>query len=310
MKMGVCGTGRIGACLAALMVGNGVETAVISRSAESADRCADAVEREFAFLAEKGLVTPAQIAAALKLLTVSTDYNALRGAVLVMEAVAEDPTVKSAVFAAIENAVDPNTIIASSTSALTPDELCRHMRHPERFLIAHPFQPAHLQPLIELAGTEQTPPAVIERAKALLEGPLKRQVVVLKKAVPGFIVNRIAQAMFRECIDLIEEGVADAADLDKAIKYAVGMRYASIGLLEYFDDVGFQLEKNIAQSVYPSLCSTSDIQQLVKDGLQSGKTGLKAGAGLYDWAEKDAADYQRRKTDPFLATFNWSLPES
>ena len=310
MKMGVCGTGRIGVCLTALMVGNNVETTVIARSQESADRCVGAVDQEFKFLAEKGLVTAAQKTAVMKLLTVTTDYRALQGSELIFEAVAEDPDTKAAVYAAIEDAVDDDTIIASSTSALTPDELCKTMRRPERFLVAHPFQPAHLQPLVELAGNKQTTPVAMERAKELLEGPLKRQVVVLKQAVPGFIVNRIAQSMFRECIHLVQEGIAEPADLDKAIRYAVGMRYASIGLLEYFDDVGFQLEKNIAQSVYPSLCRTQDVQPLVEEGLQTGKTGLKAGMGLYRWEKRDIADYQQRKTEPFLAIFNWSLPEA
>ena len=84
---------------------------------------------------------------------------------------------------------------------------------------------------------------------------------------------------------LIEQGVTTAADIDRAVKYAVGMRYASIGLLEYFDAVGYELESAIAKNVYPDLCGTRELQQLVLDGLATGKTGQAAGQGLYDWSQ-------------------------
>lgn len=126
----------------------------------------------------------------------------------------------------------------------------------------------------------------------------------------GFLVNRFAQALFRESIYLIEQGVTTAADIDKAVKYAMGMRYASIGLLEYFDAVGYFLESTIAQNVYPDLCDTKEIQDLVKAGLASGKTGQAAGQGLYDWSKKDADDFRRRKQSPYFdGVKDWTMPE-
>lgn len=214
----------------------------------------------------------------------------------------------SDIYEKVEAVVSADTILASSTSAITPDDLCKNLTHPQRFLVAHPFQPAHLQPLVELVGSSRTSPGVIAAAKKLLEETLHRQVVVLHQGVPGFIVNRIAQAMFRECISMVENDVASVEDIDKAIKYAVGMRYASIGLLEYFDDVGFDLEKNIAESVYPSLCNTRDIQPSVLAGIASGNTGLTAGKGLYDWNVKDVTEYQLRKTAPLLNGLDWDFP--
>ena len=122
-------------------------------------------------------------------------------------------------------------------------------------------------------------------------------------------MNRLAQALFREAIYLIEQGVATAADIDQAVKYAVGMRYASIGLLEYFDAVGFKLEKTIAESVYPDLCSTTEIQQTVLSGLACGQTGQAAGRGLYDWSERDSDDFRRRKQKPYLSDVrDWTMP--
>ena len=133
--------------------------------------------------------------------------------------------------------------------------------------------------------------------------------VRLERSVPGFLVNRFAQALFREAIYLVEQGVASATDIDRAVKYAVGMRYASIGLLEYFDDVGFELESAIAQNVYPDLCGATTLQKTVLDGLDSGTTGLRAGRGLYDWESKDIPDYQLRKQAPFYKIAGtWNMP--
>ena len=145
---------------------------------------------------------------------------------------------------------------------------------------------------------------------AVLLETLHRQVVVLNRSVPGFLVNRFAQALFRESIYLIEQGVTTAADIDRAVKYAVGMRYASIGLLEYFDAVGYELESAIAKNVYPDLCGTRELQQLVLDGLATGKTGQAAGQGLYDWSQKDADDFRRRKQSPYFAGVKeWAMPD-
>ena len=141
---------------------------------------------------------------------------------------------------------------------------------------------------------------------ALLER-LGRQVVTLKKSVPGFLVNRFAQALFRESLDLLEKDVATPADIDRAVKYAVGMRYASIGLLEYFDAVGFELERAIAENVYPTLCNTDKIQKIVSDGIRDGRTGQKAGEGLYRWDEDSLADFRVRLQEPFLKSVeNWT----
>jgi len=183
------------------------------------------------------------------------------------------------------------------------------VENPSRFLLAHPFQPVHMLPLVEVVCHEQTSEDTLQRTRILLDS-LKRQVVVLKKSVPGLLVNRFAQALFRESLYLMEEGVTTAEDIDRAVKYAVGMRYASIGLLEYFDAVGFDLEKAIALNVYPDLCGTKEIQKTVEQGLASGRTGQAAGIGLFDWSQKDPDDFRYRKQAPYFEGVRaWDMPE-
>lgn len=305
--IGIVGTGNIGGCMATLSIGNGFETIVVAYDESEKQRCLNTVQQNFSDLKEKGLVKDENINAAMKFLHITLSYEDLKDADFVFEATSENIKVKKEVYGNIERVCGADIIIASSTSSITADELAACVEKKERLVVTHPFQPAHLLPLVELAGNSATTPEVMKKAREILE-KLKRKVVTLYKDIPGFIVNRLAQAMFRESLYMVEQGVASVEDIDKSIKYAVGMRYASIGLLEYFDDVGFELERDIALNVYPSLCNTTEIQDIVTKRIEDGNTGLKAGRGLYDWSNRDVDEYRRRKIGPYLENFDWELP--
>ena len=305
----VYGSGTIGSCEATLIIGHGLPCVVIGHSQRGLERCRKAIEQNWDDLIAEGLATEKNKAAALKLLTITNDPVALAGCTFVFEAVAEGTEQKQEVYQAIEQYAAPNAVIASCTSSIDAEVLAKLTGRPENLLIAHPFQPVHMLPLVEVVRHEKTADETVSRTLALLER-LHRQVVVLNRSVPGFLVNRFAQALFRESIYLIEQGITTAADIDKAVKYAMGMRYASIGLLEYFDAVGYDLESTIAGNVYPDLCDTKEIQSLVKEGLASGMTGQAAGQGLYDWSQKDGDDFRRRKQSPYFdGVKEWTMPE-
>ena len=305
----VYGSGTIGSCEATLIIGHGLPCVVIGHSERGLERCRKAIEQNWDDLIAEGLATEKNKAAALKLLTSTNEPVALAGCTFVFEAVAEGTEQKQEVYQAIEQYAAPNAVIASCTSSIDAEVLAKLTGRPENLLIAHPFQPVHMLPLVEVVRHEKTADETVSRTLALLER-LHRQVVVLNRSVPGFLVNRFAQALFRESIYLIEQGITTAADIDKAVKYAMGMRYASIGLLEYFDAVGYDLESTIASNVYPDLCDTKEIQSLVKEGLASGMTGQAAGQGLYDWSQKDGDDFRRRKQSPYFdGVKEWTMPE-
>ena len=308
-KIAVYGSGTIGSCQATLVIGHGIPCVVIGYSESGLERCRKAIAQNWDDLITEGLATQANKTAAMKLLTISNDPAALDGCTFVFEAVAEARDKKQSVYQAIEQYAAPGAIIASCTSSIDAEDLAVLTNHPENLLIAHPFQPVHMLPLVEVVRHGKTSGEAVQRTLALLES-MHRQVVVLNRSVPGFLVNRFAQALFRESIYLIEQGVTTAEDIDKAVKYAVGMRYASIGLLEYYDAVGFDLEKAIAENVYPDLCDTKEIQQTTLDGLTTGKTGQAAGQGLFDWSQKDQDDFRRRKQSPYFeGVRQWTMPE-
>lgn len=307
-KIGVYGIGQIGSAQLTLIAGNGIPAVGIGTNESDLERCRGKMAQNWDDLIAKGLATEENKAAALALVTLSTDVSALSDCTFVFEEVIENVEVKRAVYAQIEAVTPDTTIIASSTSSLDAEILKGCSGRPERLIIAHPFQPVHLQPLVEVVGNSETSQDTTERTKAVLES-LQRVVVVLKKSAPGFIVNRLAQTLFRESIYLIEQGVTTAEDIDKAVKYAVGMRYAEIGLMEYFDAVGYELEKAIAENVYPDLCSTAAIQDTVLAGIASGETGKNAGRGMYDWSTRSDDDYRRRLSSPYLSLVKeWKMP--
>lgn len=308
-KLAVYGTGVIGACQATLIIGHGIPVVAVGHSEQGLVRCRKTIEQNWDDLIANGLATEANKTAALKLLTITNDPTALAGCTFVFEAVAEDVAAKKAVYETVCRHAVENAVIASCSSSIDAAVLAELTPAPERLLIAHPFQPVHMLPLVELVMHEQTAAETVERAKIVLE-TLHRKVVTLQKSVPGFLVNRLAQALFRESLHLIEAGVTTAEDIDCAVKYAVGMRYASIGLLEYYDAVGFALESAIAKNVYPDLCSRTDTEDLVAEGLRTGRTGQAAGCGLYDWSKKDADDFRLRKQSPYFDTVrDWTMPE-
>ena len=308
-KIGILGTGTIGAGLATLAVGNGMSTTVIGHSQTGLLRCRDAVVENLDQLVREFHITAGNKQAALNLLTITADWRELAGADLVFEAVREDLSVKRETIKRAESYLSPDVPILSCTSTILPSKLAEAAAAPQRIAVAHPFQPAHLLPLIELMGHPKTPPDFLQETASVLRSDLDRQVVILRKETPGLLVNRLSQAMFRECFSLLEKGVTTPEELDRAVHYAIGLRYSEVGLLEGFDDVGFELEEKIAGEIYPSLCNTAEVQAIVRAGILKGQTGREAGKGLYDWSEKNQKEYEWRKAWPFFKEFHWKFPK-
>lgn len=307
-KIAVYGAGVIGSGLATLITGHGFHCVVIGRSENGMERCRKNIEQNWNDLIENNLATEKNKLAAMKLLTIVDQPTALDGCTFVFEAVAEDAKQKGEVYEKIEKYAHPSAIIASSTSSLNSDDLALICSKPQNLVIIHPLNPPHMIPLVEVVGHEKNSTETLERTKALLK-KLHREPVILNRTVPGFLVNRFHQVLYRESIYLIEQGITTAEEVDLAMKY-LSKRYASIGLLEFFDDVGIPLECSIALNVYPTLCAATDIQDYIKVCIEEGRTGKTAGAGLHDWKKIDMDDYRYRKQAPFFHSVKqWDMPE-
>jgi 3-hydroxypropionate dehydrogenase (NADP+) len=156
--------------------------------------------------------------------------QAVETADFIQESVFDAYPLKKRVFKAIDAAAKPAAIIASSSSGLLMSEIQKGLDHPERCVLAHPCLPVHLIPLVEVVGGRQTAAATVEGTCDFMKA-IGKTPVVLRKEVPGFIVNRFQAALLREAIDLVHQGVASAEEVDKAFRLGIGLRDPLLGPL-------------------------------------------------------------------------------
>ncbi|GLR85374.1 3-hydroxybutyryl-CoA dehydrogenase [Bradyrhizobium iriomotense] len=301
------------ACLGAGRMGRGIAVAfayaghavtmidVKARSAEDFARLeADAlseVRKTFASLARLGLLTDAQADTLIKRVSVvpaNQDDAALSSAGLVFEGVPEVVELKREVLAAASKRVGRDTIIASTTSTILVDDLSGAIEHPGRFLNVHWLNPAYLIPLVEVSPGAATDPAVVDQVKALLEGIGK--VPVVCAATPGFIVPRIQALAMNEAARMVEEGVASAEEIDKAIRYGFGFRYAVLGLLEFIDWGGGDILYYASRYLEGALGSDRyRAPEVISRNMQEGRIGLRTGAGFLDYSGLDVDAYRETR---------------
>ncbi len=223
------GTGLVGAGWAAFYAAKGFGVMLYDENATACQKGHQKTLSYLAFLKDHSLLSAADYDRAVDAVKVSDNLEqALQGAQLVQESVSERYEIKKDVFRRIDRATPPEVILASSSSGLLISELQTVMKHPGRSLIAHPFNPPHLIPLVELVPGKRTDPQTLSWAKTFFE-ELGKVPVVLNKEVPGHIANRLQAAVWREAIDLVLKGVASVADVDRALSAGPGLRWALLG---------------------------------------------------------------------------------
>jgi 3-hydroxyacyl-CoA dehydrogenase len=226
-RVGVVGTGLIGASWAAYFLAKGMEVSATDPSLQGEAFLRKAVENAWPTLQKLGMAAGATI----DRLRFDADLKrALDGVEFVQESGPEREAIKIDLFAAIDAIVPAEVIIASSSSALLMSKLQSNCRFPERCVLGHPFNPPHLIPLVEVVGGKQTSPAAIERALAFYKS-IGKWPIRLNKEIAGHVANRLQSALAREAMSLVAEGVVDVADVDAAIAQGPGLRWALMGPL-------------------------------------------------------------------------------
>jgi 3-hydroxybutyryl-CoA dehydrogenase len=219
---------------------------------------------------------------------------ALAGAGIVFEGVPEVVELKREVLAAASRCVGPDIVIASTTSTILVDDISGAVENPARFLNVHWLNPAYLIPLVEISPGAATNPEVTARVKAMLEGIGK--VPVVCAATPGFIVPRIQALAMNEAARMVEEGVASAEDIDKAIRYGFGFRYAVLGLLEFIDWGGGDILYYASRYLEGALGSDRyRAPEVIANNMRDGRIGMRTGAGFLDYAGLDIDAHRERR---------------
>jgi 3-hydroxybutyryl-CoA dehydrogenase len=218
----------------------------------------------------------------------------LAGAAMVIEAIPEILAAKHALYAQLEGIVAPDAIIASNTSGFPPDALSEHLARPDRFLVAHFWNPPHLIPLVEVVPGTCTAPEAIERSVRLLAGT-GAEPVVLKAAIPGFIGNRLQFAVLREALHIVRSGAATPETVDAVMKACLGRRYSIMGPFESADLGGLHTLMGIGANLMPELAKDEDVLDLMRAHVDKGELGASTGQGFYTWDEDRFADLKARR---------------
>lgn len=213
---------------------------------------------------------------------------------LLIEAIPERLGLKHALYAQLESLIATDAIIASNTSGLPPDLLAEGMTHPERLLIAHFWHPPHFIPLVEVvpgSATHTELPSLVSDFFTATE----LEAVVLNRAAPGFVGNRLQFALLREALHIVHSGIASPEVVDRVMRASLGRRYAMVGPLEAADMTGLATVQDICQHLLPELASGTQMMDLVAEKVARGDTGARSGQGFYRWDNARTARIQSRR---------------
>lgn len=302
----VLGPGRIGRQIALAFALGGARVVLVdlkARSVAEAERAlADAraeIARDLRLMTEEAVITDAEEAAAQGRIEERVGLGDLRDCAFVQEALPESVELKRATFKHLAGRIAPDAIVASSSSTISPSHLADAVDRPERFLVAHWLNPAHIIPLVEVVPGPQTAPAVVEATLRRLEGLGK--VPVRCNDSPGFIGPRMQVLLMNEAVRLVEEGVATPEDVDKAFRAGMGFRYASIGIFEFIDwggvDVLYRASRYMSEAQGDDRFKPA---RLVEQKMAYNELGPKTGRGFFDYAGERRHTFETQKIRALL----------
>jgi 3-hydroxybutyryl-CoA dehydrogenase len=309
MSIACLGAGRMGRGIAVAFAYAGHAMTMIDIKERTAEQFArleaealGEVKTTLATLTKLGMLKDEEAATVLGRVAVvpaSESAKVLAATGLLFEGVPEIVELKREVLGAASRTVGQDVIIASTTSTILVDDLSGAVENPKRFLNAHWLNPAYLIPLVEISPGAATDPAVVAELKTLLEGIGK--VPVVCAATPGFIVPRIQALAMNEAARMVGEGVASAEEIDKAIRYGFGFRYAVLGLLEFIDWGGGDILYYASRYLEGALGSDRyRAPEVIARNMEEGRIGLRTGAGFLDYTGMDIDAYREQRLGALL----------
>lgn len=224
-KVAVVGTGVIGNGWIARMLAQGYDVVATDPAEGAEERMRRAVDQSWPYVEALGL---AEGASKDRLRFEKELADAVKDADFIQENVPEVEELKQTVLQNIDQHAKPDALIGSSTSGIMPSELQANLQHPERVVVAHPFHPVYILPLVEVVAGKQTTTENVDKAKAFYES-LNMSVLLVRHEIEGHIADRLIEAIWRESLHIVNEGIATTEEVDKAFTHGAGMRYAQYG---------------------------------------------------------------------------------
>lgn len=228
-KVAVLGGGLIGSSWATNFLWKGLKVNIHDISYKEISTAGDRVRANMEYLVSKGILTQERMNSALAHATYTSSLEeAVTDVQFIQESVLENYEVKQSVLAEVDKYAPADAVFASSTSGLLITEISKNSKRPDRCLGAHPYNPPHLIPLVEISKGQKTSEDTVRRACDFYKS-LGKEPIVLQKEALGFIANRLSMALYREAVDLVVRGVCSVEDVDKAVNFGPGLRYALMG---------------------------------------------------------------------------------
>jgi 3-hydroxybutyryl-CoA dehydrogenase len=240
------------------------------------------IQRDLGLMAEEGVIGVSEVGPALERIEAGRGLDGLTACQFVQEALPERVELKREVFAALGPRLSRGAVVASTSSTISPAHLADAVEGPERFLVAHWLNPAHIIPLVEVVAGAATTPAVVAWMLAFLERLGKTPVRCADS--PGFIGSRIQVLLMNEAVRMVEAGVASPADVDRAIRAGLGFRYATVGVFEFIDWGGVDILARASEFMTKATGdSRYQAPRLVEEKMARNELGPKTGRGFFEY---------------------------
>lgn len=282
MKIGVIGAGAMGSGIAEVAATAGNDVVLYDNYPGTLDKFQKGLDKNLSKLVEKGKLTKEKTGEIKSRIHFVHRLDPFKDCDLIIEAIVENMEVKQEIFEQVENLVSDHCILASNTSSLSITAIAANCKIPERFVGIHFFNPATILPLVEIIPGVATDTKVLQNAKSIIDSWGKTTVIA--KDTPGFIVNRIARPFYGEAIRIYEEGFADFATIDWAIKTYGGFK---MGPFELMDFIGNDINYTVTETVYKEFWNDQKYKPSFtqKRMVEAKRLGRKSGKGYYDYAE-------------------------
>ena len=290
--VGVAGLGLLGRGIAACFLSRGFRVIGFTRSESTHAEARHYIARAIGELIERADFPPRLADEWADRYTPVQSCDTMGDCDLVIESVVEDAAAKRAIFDQVEAVVRADVPIASNTSALPISLLQADRRHPERFLGMHWAEPAHITRFMELIRGEQTADEPFQ-AVAQMAGRIGKEPSLVQKDVPGFVVNRIGYAMYREALNILESGIADVETIDRSVRNALGLWATMCGPLRWIDLTGGPaLYAKAMEGVLPSLSNATELPDTLRKLRDEDARGIANGRGFYEYTDEEAAEWE------------------
>ena len=295
-KIGVIGAGTMGHGIAQSFAMFGYSVNLYDTNAVQLEKALKEIAAEQQLMVEEDFITAAAAAATLQNITVHTDLQqAVQDRDYVIEAAPENMELKQNLFKQLDGICPAHTIFASNTSSLSLEPMMALVSEArkQRMMVCHWYNPGHLMPLAELSFFGNMPAEIFQEVEALYASINKQTVKVLKD-VPGLVANRIQQGVAREAFSLIEQGIAEPADVDKALKFGPAFRYATTGQLEVADFGGLDIWCIVGDNLLPVMDNSTQANPLLRSKVAEGKLGIKSGEGFFQYDPEQLPAIRKR----------------